>query len=164
MLEIAEKLLASRRGFMIGAGALLFADPAVAYSKLPVLWGDGVHDDTDALNALFNGKRVRSGEAGDTFRPLFHDGWVALKGGHYAISGTIKHSVPFMLLDATVTQREVNTPVFSGVFAGSPERPCMIVRNTFNMRAAKDPHEDPRYCPWAALGWAKGGFTYHGAT
>lgn len=58
-----------RRGFLLGVGALLAA-PAIAKADslmqissrvlTPKLWGDGIHDDTFALQALLD-KQVETG-------------------------------------------------------------------------------------------------------
>lgn len=80
----------SRRSFL--GGALTVAATAVAGPVLgaiavyPVLYGDGVHDDTVALNAFLNGDPVMiEGEvvkAGKT-------GYVNLTGGHFLMSGPL---------------------------------------------------------------------------
>lgn len=84
----------SRRSFLRGAltVAAVSVLPALpkALAGIPTLYGDGVHDDTDALNALFSGERVlcegniiRHGENGE----------IVMKGGSYLISQTVFVSV-----------------------------------------------------------------------
>lgn len=102
MVTITEALVASRRGFMLGAGATLIAKPKLLLGQLPKLWADGEHDDTDALNALLTGKPIKAAASGDTFLPLFSGGWAALKGGRYWIEGAIKPTVPFSISHATL--------------------------------------------------------------
>lgn len=83
----------NRRGFL---GAILAASmaPAIARSGvlMPIyvpkpdllrLWGDGMHDDTLALQAIFDGKPVFGAE------PFSEGGSVYLSGGIYRISSTI---------------------------------------------------------------------------
>lgn len=68
--------MTTRRGFFrILAGAaiapVISAEVAKAGRAVPYLWGDGVHDDTEALQALFDGKIVEfSPEI-----PTAHLGW-----------------------------------------------------------------------------------------
>jgi hypothetical protein len=92
MSEI-EALTADRRGFMLSSGAMLFAQPKLIMSPLPLLYGDGEHDDTAALQALFTGQPVKAATTGDTFLPLYKDGWAMLKGGSYKLSEPLKPSV-----------------------------------------------------------------------
>lgn len=55
-----------RRTFLIGLGAALSAPAVVKADGLmrlrqtfPILWGDGVHDDAEALEAALNGRGAR---------------------------------------------------------------------------------------------------------
>jgi hypothetical protein len=83
---------ATRRAFLFGLGAAsLVASPKLIMSRLPLLYGDGVHDDAEALNALFAGKPIKLAETGDTFRPFFSSTSerIALRGGRYRISAPI---------------------------------------------------------------------------
>ena len=51
----------NRRAFLFGAGATVMAVQAgISLRKVPFLWGDGLHDDTDALNAFFRGEKIES--------------------------------------------------------------------------------------------------------
>lgn len=48
-----------RRSFFFGLGAVAVAASAgINLRAVPILWGDGEHDDTDALNAFFRRERV----------------------------------------------------------------------------------------------------------
>lgn len=51
----------TRRGFFFGAGAMaLAASVPINFIQRPMLWGDGVHDDTEALNAFFRGEKIET--------------------------------------------------------------------------------------------------------
>lgn len=76
---------ASRRSFLGGLLALtaVTATGIPAFAAIPTLWGDGVHDDTEALNALFSGTPVKvEGENIVASEAV-------LKGGVFLISDTI---------------------------------------------------------------------------
>ncbi len=88
-----------RRGFLIGAGALLLAKPKLILSKVPILYGDGFHDDTEGLSALLSGRPFKS-LSGDGFRPLYDDGVAYLKGGEYLILGTVTTNEEVHIRDA----------------------------------------------------------------
>lgn len=50
-----------RRDFLFGAGAVAFAAACpVNIRQVPFLWGDGEHDDTEAMNAFFRGERIET--------------------------------------------------------------------------------------------------------
>lgn len=79
----------SRRSFLGGALALTAASavPASALRALgavPVIYGDGIHDDTDGLQAAIDGK---------PFRVAGEDAYVLSKGGRvFFSSGTFRLS------------------------------------------------------------------------
>jgi hypothetical protein len=84
----------NRRGFL---GALLAASAAPAFVKAEslmklyvpplVLWGDGIHDDTKALQAFFDGRAVK---VMDTGQALTLDGRsFEMRDGRYLLSETI---------------------------------------------------------------------------
>lgn len=84
-----------RRGFL-GAMLALAAAPAIVRADslmriVPteqlILWGDGIRDDTVALQALIDGKPVRRRD-GSTFSRS-PDGAIFLGGGLFAISSPI---------------------------------------------------------------------------
>ncbi len=86
---------ANRRQFLRGSlsivGALALPDFRLSYPDLPVLWGDGVHDDADALNALARGEPFAVESIG-----LFEYDSGYLKGGHFLISRpVIFGKIPF---------------------------------------------------------------------
>lgn len=76
MIEVNRRLL------MFGAGALLAAKPKLLLSSMPVLYGDGIQDDTGALIELFKGRPVKLPN-GETFRSVRDDGWIGVKGGKF---------------------------------------------------------------------------------
>jgi len=49
----------SRRLFLGGAVALASAGFVKTATEVPTLWGDMIHDDSPALNALFRGEPIR---------------------------------------------------------------------------------------------------------
>lgn len=75
-----EKIFISRRGFVAASGALtaaVLSTPAYSLTARPTLYGDGVHDDTDALEALFANRpltvmndRLTAAESNGTVRLL----------------------------------------------------------------------------------------------
>lgn len=77
---------ASRRGFLFGLGAALFADPKMLVGRIPMIWGDGVHDDWEGMQTLFDGKPVKL-LSGDTFTPGPSP---TLRGGSYLLSRPLK--------------------------------------------------------------------------
>lgn len=85
----------SRRGFL-GSILALAAAPSIvrADSLMPLfverqltLWGDGVHDDTDALQSLFDGRSVKSMNPAVLAAVL--DGRVFLSRGIYVVRRTL---------------------------------------------------------------------------
>jgi hypothetical protein len=78
----------TRREFLGGAIALTgaLAVPGVALASIPKLYGDGVHDDAPALNALLAGEPVDA----DGAIAIREGGSVHLKNGAtYAIGSTL---------------------------------------------------------------------------
>ena len=83
----------SRRSFLRGvltvtAGAVLPAMPA--FAAIPVLHGDGFTDDTEALQALFDGRPFRTLDSlREGFMAMVDEGVLYLRGGSFAVSKTI---------------------------------------------------------------------------
>lgn len=95
----------TRRGlFRFGAAAVLTAVVASAPVAIaaPILWGDGEHDDTEALQAALDGKPVTV--AGERIRIL--EG--AFVGGVFAVSRTIvvADKQNWVLSDVTILATE----------------------------------------------------------
>jgi hypothetical protein len=65
----------SRRLFLGGMASLAVATTVKTATAVPTLWGDGVHDDAPALNALFRGDpiRVLNGRVIEGARPAVVD-------------------------------------------------------------------------------------------
>jgi len=80
-----------RRGFLASLGLLLAAPAVVRAESLMklvtprlILWGDGVHDDTAALQALMDGKSVVS-----SHNAIRVDKFVSVQGGLYRLTAPI---------------------------------------------------------------------------
>lgn len=116
MAELSRRLFLS--GALSVAAAAVTNAPVLAgepkAAPLPILYGDGVHDDADALNALLSG------------RPFFCDnqyilasngeGWVHLANGLFRIGKTIKVTRDYTTIVNTMF---ITTPDF--------ESPRMLV-------------------------------------
>lgn len=79
--------MTTRRDFfkvMLAAGVAT-AVPALLADKLPVIYGDGIHDDTDGLQAAFDCKEFLC--RNDCVRVF--DGRMHLNGGLYVVSRTL---------------------------------------------------------------------------
>lgn len=82
-LEVVERLGWRRRFFSLWAA--------------PTLWGDGVHDDAPALNALFRGEKINDRTGGMV---RVHGHMVSLSNGHFMLSEPLDLS---HCRDATIT-------------------------------------------------------------
>lgn len=99
----------TRRETLLGAAAAVAASalPAVAgFEAIPTLWGDGEHDDTEALRWLFAGRVPRQPARNQNYEMWRnHDGGVAVRGGRFSVSDTI-HIVgsvaPVRMYDASI--------------------------------------------------------------
>lgn len=87
----------TRRTLLTGLGAIIAAPaivrasslmPVKAWRTMPMLWGDGVHDDTAALQAFANGDVVMTFEGPMKAAELVAANR-ALPGGLYRITSTI---------------------------------------------------------------------------
>jgi hypothetical protein len=85
MLCGAMFLLAAAMAVLSPAWA---ADGAKCGAKLYLLWGDGNHDDTVALNAWFRGDAVVWGQTGRNIGPQIADRTFRLSSPVYIPSGT----------------------------------------------------------------------------
>lgn len=79
-----RRLLVAASATTICAGCGFKSTPQDA----PLLWGDGLHDDTVALQAFFNGRQVNLADS--TIIAVFEDGEARLSGGFFLISEEIQ--------------------------------------------------------------------------
>lgn len=90
----------SRRGFIAASTAVAGAAamPVAAIDFSPVLHGDGIQDDTDALEALLSGKAVRSRR--EDITAAVDDGTVRLLNGNFRIRRPLKMAADINLYAA----------------------------------------------------------------
>lgn len=130
MIEINRRLL------MFGASALLAAKPKLLLSPMPILYGDGIQDDTGALQELFKGRPVKLPN-GETFRSVRDDGWVGIKGGKFRYTQNIFSGEVSSFMHGAVLIFAGDEPSFlNGVLGG---KPIVITCNRFS----PDPFVDP---------------------
>jgi hypothetical protein len=84
MLRLATCLLAAMAALSPAAAA----DSSKCAAQLIILWGDGKHDDTVALNAWFRGDAVLWGQSGRTVGSQIADRVFRLSSAIYIPSGT----------------------------------------------------------------------------
>lgn len=126
----------SRRGFIGGLGAILAAPAIVKASSLmpvralvPTLYGDGIHDDTEALNYLFARGRI--------FTPTgiikdWGDG-IVIDGGHYKVSDTIQCTRRFHLRNAVFATNDSDKPTLAMRSTGSYVMGSHFTNTTYNI-------------------------------
>ncbi|MCW2337281.1 hypothetical protein M2337_001514 [Sphingobium sp. B2D3A] len=82
----------SRRGFIGASGGAIvgaaMVPAALQAAEVPVLHADGIHDDTDALEALFAGRQVRVAQKDVVAR--YENGTVRLINGRYLMSRPVR--------------------------------------------------------------------------
>lgn len=104
----------SRRSFLGGLLVLsaAIAVPAEALTLAPaaLIYGDGIHDDTDGLNALFRGEPVHFVNDNATVRS--GGGMVYLSGGTYRISDTIRFEQPVEVGRLRLKVKDFDGPLF----------------------------------------------------
>jgi hypothetical protein len=88
MLARAALFLAGLAMAVLAPAQASAGDSSKCGAKLFVLWGDGRHDDTAALNAWFRGDAVVWGESGRTVGPQIADRVFRLSSPVYIPSGT----------------------------------------------------------------------------
>jgi len=94
MLRFAVFLLAA----MAALSPAWAADNSKCGARLFVLWGDGKHDDTAALNAWFRGDAVIWGETGRNVGPQIADHAFRLSSPIYIPSGTGRSIAQFQFV------------------------------------------------------------------
>ncbi len=94
MIRLAAYLLAA----MAALSPAWAADGSKCRAKLLVLWGDGKHDDTAALNAWFRGDEVMWGQTGRTVGPQIADHVFRLSTAIYIPSGTGRRIESFQFI------------------------------------------------------------------
>ncbi|WP_404927159.1 hypothetical protein [Mesorhizobium sp. ORM16] len=124
----------SRRSFLRGAlaiAAVAIAQPTLALASLPTIYGDGVRDDSDGLQALFDG------------RPFRVDGVVvkaesgAIEGGLFAIrKAVVVRADNISIKDCTFLAMRGFTDPYLMLFEGASS--CCIYRSHFDGRNIQD--------------------------
>jgi hypothetical protein len=94
MLRLAACLLAA----MVVISPARAADASKCGAKLFVLWGDGKHDDTAALNAWFRGDDVMWGQTGRAVGPQIADHVFRLSTAIYIPSGASRRIEHFQFV------------------------------------------------------------------
>jgi hypothetical protein len=99
----------SRRSFLGGALALTAAAqlPSALYASVPLIYGDGVHDDTAGLQAALDGKPFKV--VGKGVYIVDHKGFIHLQDGAFKLTDTLhirrsNVSVMRCAFDATETK------------------------------------------------------------
>jgi len=118
----------NRRSFLRGVlsvgGAVVAARALPA--PVPILWGDGVHDDAAALNHLFAGLPVDI-QADDV--RLITGGGIRLSGGRFLLGHTVNVVLPGTLIHDA---RFIAAPGLTGGAIYFREGPAGFYRNVFD--------------------------------
>lgn len=79
----------SRRSFLGGALSLFAATaiPAGAFASVPVIYGDGISDDTAGLNALLAGEPFRVENSG--VLAISDEGYAVVRDGNFRVTGPL---------------------------------------------------------------------------
>lgn len=101
-MSASDAVTLSRRSFLGGALALTAASAVPAYalkSPAPVIYADGIHDDTAGLQAALDGEPFRV--FGDGVFIVRNDGHIYIGKGAFRLSDTLhlRGSVPVTLSD-----------------------------------------------------------------
>jgi len=103
------------------------ADGAKCGAKLVVLWGDGVHDDTAALNAWLRGDAAIWGRTGGSVGPQIADHAFRLSAPIYIPSGTGRTIEHFQFVWPTRGEIVSGGTIIAGA---DPNRPPVATRIT----------------------------------
>lgn len=90
----------SRRFFLGGSVSLITVSARyVQYvQSAPVIWGDGIHDDTDGMEAACNGMPFRTIDSGTVIYDAVDEGSLELIGGIYRLTRSIDIRVARLLI------------------------------------------------------------------
>jgi hypothetical protein len=121
----------SRRGFLTGMVAVAAVTAAAAlplpsFASVPTLWGDGEHDDTEALQALLDGKPII--RDGVLLEPDGHG--IRLIGGVYQVSDTLHIRTP---------RTHIYNAHFRATFTAAHDRPVIYVHGVVQDAAISGP-------------------------
>ncbi len=105
---------------LLAAAPPAAADASKCAGKRFVLWGDGSHDDTAALNAWFRGDAVVWGESGRSVGPQIADRVFRLSAPVYIPSGTGRTIAHFQFVWPERKELVAGGTVITG---GDPVRP-----------------------------------------
>src|SRR5271166_3998822 len=94
MISSASLLLAA----LIAVSPAVAEEPSKCATAPPVLWGDGEHDDTAALNAWFQGDTVIWAQTQETVGPAIADRTFRLTSAVFVPSGTGRKLEHFQLV------------------------------------------------------------------
>lgn len=119
-------------GSLAGAAAAVaisaYATDSLAASSVPILRGDGAHDDTVALQAMLNGR--------DVMRPdgtlMCGSDHIVLPPGQYAVSSTLWISRPSYIMNSKFIA--VHDGLFLDGKSGVDYRKVIVTRNSFIRR------------------------------
>ena len=110
---------------IIASLSLFAAIPAAATSGCAplVLWGDGRHDDTAALNAWLRGSPVLWAQSGETVPAEIDGNSFLLSGPIYAKSGTGRRIARFRMVWPATHEAMTGGAIATGT---NPEQPPMV--------------------------------------
>lgn len=83
-----------RAFFKLTAGAAIASALPLPGATAPIIYGDGVHDDTEALQALLDGKVVEFADPAMADGAGWHGAKLRFPEGIFAISDTLRVDVP----------------------------------------------------------------------
>jgi hypothetical protein len=109
----------------LAAAAPTSAAPGSKCRSAPlILWGDGVHDDSAALNAWFRGDEVVWAQSGRAVGPQIADRVFRLRATLYIPSGTDRSIERFQLIWPERRERVSGGTILTG---GDPKKPPVAI-------------------------------------